>query len=150
MFGMGFIEILIILVIAILFLGPEKLPTAIVDIAKFFKQIKTTVGSMKDSLEEEMNVTELKEEALSYKKQLFEAQESLKKVVDLSALDDELPDLDNAMKEEIQDTKKVPKKVPKETPQEIPKVEETEAIVAVKEEVITFKKKNLKEENRDV
>ena len=150
MFGMGFIEILIILVIAILFLGPEKLPTAIVDIAKFFKQMKTTVGSMKDSLEEEMNVTELKEEALSYKKQLFEAQESLKKVVDLSALDDELPDLDNAMKEEIQDTKKVPKKVPKETPQEIPKVEETEAIVAVKEEVITFKKKNLKEENRDV
>ena len=128
----------------------EKPTTAIVDIAKFFKQIKTTVGSMKDSLEEEMNVTELKEEALSYKKQLFEAQESLKKVVDLSALDDELPDLDNAMKEEIQDTKKVPKKVPKETPQEIPKVEETEAIVAVKEEVITFKKKNLKEENRDV
>lgn len=142
MFGMGFTEILIVLVIAILFLGPEKLPTAIVDIAKFFKQMKTTVGSMKDSLEEEMNVTEIKEEALSYKKQLFEAQESLKKVVDLSALDDELPDLDDAMKEEIQSTKKVLK--------EVPKVEETEAVDTVKEEIVTFKKKNLKKENRDV
>jgi len=146
MFGMGFTEILIILVIAILFLGPEKLPTAIVDIAKFFKQMKTTVGSMKDSLEEEMNVTEIKEEALSYKKQLFEAQESLKKVVDLSALDDELPDLDDAMKEEIQSTKKVLKEAPKE----VPKVEETEAVATAKEEIVTFKKKNLKKENRDV
>ena len=35
MFGMGFTEILIIMVIAILFLGPDKLPGAMVDIAKF-------------------------------------------------------------------------------------------------------------------
>lgn len=150
MFGMGFTEILIVLVIAILFLGPEKLPTAIVDIAKFFKQMKTTIGSMKDSLEEEMNVTEIKEEALSYKKQLMEAQESLKKVVDLSDLDldEELTNVDDAVTKDLQKTRKTRKKVVKE----ITKVEEIEAVVEAKEEVVTFKKKkkNIEEENKNV
>jgi len=62
MFGMGFTEILIILVVAILFLGPDKLPTAMVDIAKFFRNMKKTIGTLKDSLEEEMNVSEIKQE----------------------------------------------------------------------------------------
>ena len=50
MFGMGFTEIMIIAVIAILFLGPEKLPSAMVDIAKFFRSAKRTINSVKDSL----------------------------------------------------------------------------------------------------
>ena len=54
MFGMGFTEILFIAVIAILFLGPDKLPSAMVDIAKFFRQVKKTLGTVKDSLEEEI------------------------------------------------------------------------------------------------
>jgi len=37
MFGLGFMEILFIAIIAILFLGPDKLPGAMVDIAKFIK-----------------------------------------------------------------------------------------------------------------
>ena len=40
MFGMGFTEILVVIVIAILFLGPDKLPTAMVEVAKFIKGIK--------------------------------------------------------------------------------------------------------------
>jgi sec-independent protein translocase protein TatB len=70
MFGMGFTEILIIAVIAILFLGPDKLPSTMVEIAKFFRNMKNTIGSVKDSLEEEMNVSEIKQEALAYKKEL--------------------------------------------------------------------------------
>jgi len=35
MFGMGFTEILFIAVIAIIFLGPDKLPEAMVQIANF-------------------------------------------------------------------------------------------------------------------
>ncbi|MCD8476704.1 MAG: twin-arginine translocase TatA/TatE family subunit [Sulfurospirillum sp.] len=40
MFGLGFSEILVIAIIAILFLGPEKLPDAMVKGAKFFKSFK--------------------------------------------------------------------------------------------------------------
>ncbi|MBT5933902.1 Sec-independent protein translocase protein TatB [Sulfurimonas sp.] len=77
MFGMGFTEILIIAVIAILFLGPDKLPGTLVDIAKFFKNVKSTVGSVKDSLEQEMNVSDIKQEALAYKAKLEKAASGL-------------------------------------------------------------------------
>ena len=142
MFGMGFTEILIILVIAILFLGPDKLPSALVDMAKLFRQVKKTVGSMKDSLDEEMNVSEIKEEALSYKKQLLEAQEGLKKVVDLSDLDDKLADLDSSIEEEAVNKRKLKN----ETVIEVE--EEAEEETAHKEEVVTFKKKT--KENKNV
>ena len=85
MFGMGFTEILIIAVIAILFLGPDKLPGAMVDIAKFFKSAKNAIGSVKDSLEQEMDATGIKAEALAYKKELLEAQEKLSKVTDVKS-----------------------------------------------------------------
>ncbi len=38
MFGMGIGEILLIAIVAVLFLGPDKLPSTMVDIAKFFRQ----------------------------------------------------------------------------------------------------------------
>ena len=37
MFGMGFFEIVVIVIVAIIFLGPDKLPQAIVDVVKFLK-----------------------------------------------------------------------------------------------------------------
>ncbi len=73
MFGMGFTEILLISVIAILFLGPDKLPGAMVDIAKFFRSAKNAIGSVKDTFEEEIHVADIKKEALAYKEQLTKA-----------------------------------------------------------------------------
>ena len=78
MFGIGFTEILLISIIAILFLGPDKLPETMVQIAKFIKSVKKTVGDAKDSLEEEMKIADLKDEALNYKKQLDSATSELK------------------------------------------------------------------------
>lgn len=83
MFGMGFTEILIIAIIAILFLGPDKLPGTMVDIAKFLKNAKNTIGSVKDSFEQEMDATGIKAEALAYKKELEEAQAKLSKVTNI-------------------------------------------------------------------
>jgi len=93
MFGMGFSEIIIILIIAILFLGPDKLPTAMVDIAKFFRNMKRTIGEVKDTIEEEMSVSEIKQEALEYKKELLNAQSKVSSVTDLSNIDDKIDSL---------------------------------------------------------
>jgi len=135
MFGMGFTEILIIAVIAILFLGPDKLPSAMVDIAKFFRQAKKTIGDVKDSLEQEMNVSEIKEEALAYKKELLDAQEKIAKVTDTSQIGANLTSLADDMIGDIE-------------------VEPEEEKPQVKEEKVTFKKKKKnnakKEENIDV
>jgi len=78
MFGIGFTELLLIAIIAILFLGPDKLPQAMVDMAKLIKSIKQTVGEAKSSLEEEINIADLKQEAMRYKKQLTEVSDELR------------------------------------------------------------------------
>ena len=36
MFGMGLTEIFLIAIVAVLFLGPDKLPSTMIEIAKFF------------------------------------------------------------------------------------------------------------------
>jgi sec-independent protein translocase protein TatB len=72
MFGIGFTELMLIAVVAILFLGPDKLPQTLVDIAKFFKSVKRTINDAKSSFEEEIRVADLKKEALEYREK-FEA-----------------------------------------------------------------------------
>lgn len=70
MFGMGFGEILLVAIVAIIFLGPEKLPQTMVDIAKFFRSIKNNITQAKDALENEINIADMKKEALEYKDQI--------------------------------------------------------------------------------
>ncbi|SFV55321.1 Twin-arginine translocation protein TatB [hydrothermal vent metagenome] len=90
MFGMGFTEILLIIVIGILFLGPDKLPEMMVKVAKFIKSAKKAISDAKGAIDEEMKIAELKEEAMSYKKQLDEATDELKgfKNVGINPMDD--------------------------------------------------------------
>lgn len=121
MFGMGFTEIMIIAIIAILFLGPDKLPSTMVEIAKFFRNAKNTIGSMKESLEEEMNVKDIKEEALAYKKELLQAGEQVKSAADVKQMAAKLTTLEDDVfvddgffdepKEKDEETKKEPKEV---------------------------------------
>lgn len=132
MFGMGFTEILIISIIAILFLGPDKLPSAMVEVAKFFRSVKKTIGTVKDSLEEEMNVADIKEEALAYKKELLSASNELKRVTDVTKIGTSISDLSDDI---LSDDKPKEKAEPKEKP---------------KAETITFEKKIKKEDSKDV
>ena len=92
MFGIGFTELLLISIVAILFLGPDKLPQAMVDMAKFIKSVKKTISEAKGSLEEELKIADLKEEALSYKKQLNDATNELQnfKNIDFDDFDDDV------------------------------------------------------------
>ncbi len=88
MFGMSFGEILIIAVIAILFIGPDKLPEAMVKVAKFFKSFKQTVHETKETIEQEMHLAELKEEAISYREKLDDAVNDFKLDTDVNIVDD--------------------------------------------------------------
>ena len=109
MFGMGIGEILVIAIIAIIFLGPEKLPEAMVKGAKFFKSFKNSINDVKSSFEQEMKIQELKDEALTYKKKLDEAASSVRKVITFDELEeikkstqdvnDSLKELENSVKE---------------------------------------------------
>jgi len=133
MFGIGFTEILLISVIAILFLGPDKLPDAMVQIAKFIKSVQKTVGEAKSSLEEEMKIADLKDEALKYKSQLDNATNELKsfKNIDFDDMDDLTYDNEVSTEEP---------KAKKESPYAERKAIETP--VETKSDTVTFKKEN--------
>jgi len=88
MFGMGFMEILFIAIVAIIFLGPEKLPGAMVDIAKFIKNMKNAITDAKNTINEEINIDELKKEALGYKAKLEEANQELQGFKNLNPMND--------------------------------------------------------------
>ncbi len=90
MFGMSFGEILIVAIIAILFIGPDKLPDTMVKIAKFFRSFKKSVNEVKESIEQEVHLKELKDEAISYKEQLERSVHEIKQesIVETDMLDD--------------------------------------------------------------
>ncbi|HDO30125.1 MAG TPA: twin-arginine translocase subunit TatB [Desulfobacteraceae bacterium] len=55
MFGIGFPEMVVILVVALLVVGPDKLPGLARSMAKWTVEMKKTVNELKDSLTEEEN-----------------------------------------------------------------------------------------------
>jgi len=122
MFGMGFSELMIIAVIAVLFLGPDKLPSAMVDIAKFFRNAKKTINTVKDSIEQEINVSEIKQEALAYKKELMETSSKVRDATDITDVSATLANLSDDIIKDIEDEPEVQK--PKKTTSEKKKKEE--------------------------
>ncbi|OOQ09229.1 Sec-independent protein translocase protein TatB [Helicobacter pylori] len=101
MFGMGFFEILVVLIVAIIFLGPEKFPQAVVDMVKFFRVVKKTLNDAKDTLDKEINIEEIKKETLEYQK-LFENKVESLKGVKIEELEDAKITAENEIKS-IQD-----------------------------------------------
>ena len=76
MFGMGFLEIFLVLLVAIIALGPEKLPGAIVDTVKFFKKIKGEITDAKSTLDKELDLSGMKEDAAKLKESITNIQDA--------------------------------------------------------------------------
>ena len=115
MLDLGFMEILLIGVVAILVLGPEKLPDALVSVARFFKKVKTLIANTKDTIEQEVHITELKEEAEKYKKEFLSASEKLdeltKATIDpFNKEKQEISQLKNSFNSEIEKKPEAPKR----------------------------------------
>ncbi len=138
MFGIGFTEILLISVLAILFLGPDKLPEAMIQIAKFIKSVKKTVDTAKSSLDEELKIGDLKEEALNYKKQLDSATSELKSFKNIDF--DDIVDHNNN-----DDAKKDTPKKESSSAEDKPTTQ-----VEPKSDAVTFKKKSKKKKEAKV
>jgi sec-independent protein translocase protein TatB len=61
MFDIGFWELLVIAVMALLVLGPEKMPGAIRSTAKTIRSVKAMANGFKNEMEEQLRVHELHE-----------------------------------------------------------------------------------------
>ena len=92
MFGMGFMEIFLVLIVAVIALGPEKLPGAAVDIVKFFKKFKSSIDDAKSTLDTELNISQMKKEADEFKS-------SVSNIKNIASIDmDELTNIENTPK----------------------------------------------------
>nr|WP_194687983.1 Sec-independent protein translocase protein TatB [Vibrio sp. S17_S38] len=60
-FDIGFGELVLISVIALVVLGPERLPTAIRSVSKFIRTAKTMANNVKDELSQELKIQELQD-----------------------------------------------------------------------------------------
>ncbi|HEF6317221.1 TPA: Sec-independent protein translocase subunit TatB [Campylobacter jejuni] len=85
---MSFGEIIVILVVAILVLGSDKLPEAIVQIAKILKAVKRNIDDAKSSIEKEIRINDLKEEAKKYKDEFSSTNENIRKKLSFEEFDD--------------------------------------------------------------
>lgn len=87
MFDIGFWELVVISVVGLLVLGPERLPVAIRTVSRLFKTVRDTANSVKNELSQELKMEELhrdlkKAEQLNMKSLSPELQESIDELKD--------------------------------------------------------------------
>ena len=122
MFGMDLGEILVIAIVAIIFLGPDKLPQTMVSIAKFIRGVKDTISSTKATIADEMKFTEMKEEVLAYKNDLLNASDELKQMTDMTEVGSEIKSIKTEIETPITTAPKEPEVItftPKPKPAEV-------------------------------
>lgn len=83
MFGIGFWEIALVLIISIIILGPEKFPTAFVQLLKIITKVRRKMSNFQEEIESQLRIDEFRDEALKYKNMVTDGLNDLK-------LDDDL------------------------------------------------------------
>ena len=62
MFDIGFFELLVIAVVSLVILGPERLPVAMRKTAQTIRAFKASFGNMKESISQELQLGEIQQE----------------------------------------------------------------------------------------
>jgi sec-independent protein translocase protein TatB len=78
MLDIGFSELLVVVVLAVLVLGPDKLPEAMKDFAKLVKKVKKMWNDATKDITRELELEEMKEEVQKYKDELNKLQNETK------------------------------------------------------------------------
>lgn len=61
MFDIGFWELILIAIVGLVVLGPERLPVAIRNVSRWVGAAKRMAGSVRDELEQELKIQELQD-----------------------------------------------------------------------------------------
>jgi sec-independent protein translocase protein TatB len=78
MLDIGFSEFLVVIILAILVLGPDKLPEAMKDVARFVKKTKKLWDDATRDIVKELELEDMKEEVQRYKQELKKLQNETK------------------------------------------------------------------------
>ena len=78
MFDIGFGEIILIAVLALVILGPEKFPTAIKTLGMWIGKAKRTINGIQSEISEELRLDEIKRSVSITKEELTQELDELK------------------------------------------------------------------------
>ncbi|WP_240207317.1 Sec-independent protein translocase protein TatB [Vibrio sp. CyArs1] len=112
MFDIGFWELVLISVVGLVVLGPERLPTAIRSVSRFISSAKAMANNVKDELSHELKVQEL--------------QENLKKAEKMG-----MEDLSPELKSSVEELKQAAQEVTRPYASDKPKASTSEASAEV-------------------
>ncbi|MFL2708300.1 MAG: Sec-independent protein translocase protein TatB [Gammaproteobacteria bacterium] len=65
MFQIGFLEILIILILGLIIIGPTRLPEVIKSLLKFYRKIQKKFNSFKEDIEEDIGTDDIKKDVFN-------------------------------------------------------------------------------------
>jgi len=65
LFQIGFLEILIILILGLIIIGPKRLPDVVKALIKFYKKMENKLISFKKDIEEDIGADELKKDVFN-------------------------------------------------------------------------------------
>ncbi len=75
MFGIGFQELILIMIVAIIVLGPKRLPEAARTLGKFFREFKSAVDEVKESVSTDLTTIVQEEKPKKKTEELAEKSE---------------------------------------------------------------------------
>ena len=65
MFQIGFLEILIIIILGLIIIGPKRLPEVLKILIKFYKRIENKLSDFKKDIQEDIGADELKKDVFN-------------------------------------------------------------------------------------
>jgi len=101
MFDSGFLELLVVGIIALIVIGPERLPEVAAKVGKFIGKIKAFVATTKDDIEREMRADELKSMLAKQKEEIGELRDMMKNTK--TDINSELNEASKLLDESMQD-----------------------------------------------
>lgn len=103
MFGIGFFEFVVIAIVGLMVLGPDKLPQAAIKMVKIFKMFSKSINEAKSAIEEELNIQQLKEDSQKYRALLEQNTQKITKSLNLeeisSSLQNDVKEVNSAIEE---------------------------------------------------
>ncbi len=79
MFDIGFTELVIIAVVALIVVGPERLPSAIRTVGLWVGRIRRTLGNVQKEISEELRVDEMRQAAKAEQEKLEQQIDGIQK-----------------------------------------------------------------------
>lgn len=104
MLNIGMTELLVFGIIALLILGPDKLPEAVRFVSKWYHKIKRMVSSVQNDLERELRISELRIQMQEEMQKIHELELKMQNQLNVSQVKDSNQDNENIKIDPLNDT----------------------------------------------